>query len=89
MTHGNIANDPRHIEMVIIDILKEELPELNFEDSDHLIDDALIDSFDIVMLITAFEKVFKINIPGEEILPEHFMNIATMAHLVCKLRAER
>lgn len=70
----------------ILQILKESRPEVDFESATDLVSDGLIDSFEIVMLTTEFEKKFGVNIPGEEIVPDAFATIAAMAHLVRKLQ---
>jgi len=86
MNSGIADKSGQELEVQIIQILKEERPEIDFESSSDLVSDGLIDSFEIVMLITEFEKKFEINIPGDEIVPEAFATIAAMANLIRKLR---
>lgn len=76
----------QQLELRILEILKQGRPEVDFESSDDLVMDGFIDSFEIVMLTTEFEKIFGVNIPGEDIVPEVFANISTMAALVRKLQ---
>ena len=85
MSAGDVDLDGNELEFKILQILKEGRPEIDFESSLDLISDGLIDSFEIVMLTTEFERRFGVNIPGEEIIPEAFATIATMANLVRKL----
>lgn len=75
----------QELEANILEILKQGRPEVDFKSSSDLVSDGLIDSFEIVMLITEFEKEFKISVPGEDIVPEAFANITAMAKLVRKL----
>lgn len=86
MSIGVADNAGQELEVQILKILKEERPEINFETSSDFVADGLIDSFEIVMLTTEFEKKFGVNIPGEEIIPEAFATIAAMAKLVRKLQ---
>lgn len=86
MTAGFIEKAEQELEFQILQILKQERPEINFESSSDLISDGLIDSFEIVMLTTEFEKKFGVDIPGDVIVPEAFVTITAMANLVRKLR---
>lgn len=69
----------------IVELLAKNRPEIDFAKSIDFIEDGLLDSFDIVILTTELEKTFNIIIPGEEILPETFANIAAIKSLVDKL----
>ncbi len=88
MSNGILDKENKDLEYQILKILKQERPEIDFNLSNDLISDGLIDSFEIVMLITEFEKKFSINIPGEEIVPESFATVEAMAKLVRKLKSE-
>lgn len=68
--------------MTILEILKEIKPECDFEASSNFIDDALLDSYEIVELVEAMEDEFGIFIDGMEILPENFVSIETIQALV-------
>jgi acyl carrier protein len=81
-----LENEDFELEIKILEILKRGRPEVDFESSSDMVLDGLIDSFEIVMLTTEFEKSFGVNIPGEDIIPESFATIAAMAKLVRKLQ---
>ena len=68
----------------IADILKEIRPEFDFTSSQDFISDGMLDSFDIVTLVSALDKNFGVSIPGTEILPENFMNLAAIETLLRK-----
>ena len=68
--------------MTILEILKEIKPECDFEASSNFIDDALLDSYEIVELVEAMEDEFGIFIDGMEILPENFVSIEAIQALV-------
>ena len=56
----------------LLDILKELHPEVDFETEEHLVDNAILDSFDIVSLIASIHEEFDVTIDAGRILPENF-----------------
>lgn len=72
----------------IAEILKEIRPEFDFTASQDFISDGMLDSFDIVTLVSALDKNFGVSIPGTEILPENFMSIPTIEALLRKSGAK-
>ena len=56
----------------LLEILKELHPEVDFETCDTLIDDKILDSFDIVTIISEINTEYDVAIPAEEIIPEQF-----------------
>lgn len=69
---------------IIFEILNEIKPEQNFYDSDNYIDDGMLDSFDIIELISMLEEKFDIVIDGMDIIPEYFSNVKQIERLVRK-----
>lgn len=65
-------------------ILAEIHPEHDFSASSDFIEDGLLDSFDIVTLITELEEAFSISVDGEDIVPENFATVDAIAELVNK-----
>jgi len=68
----------------IVSILSEIRPEFDFTVSDDFINDGLLDSFDMITLVTELDKTFLISIDGVDIIPENFRNIKTIADLLAK-----
>lgn len=68
----------------IIKILEEIRPEFDFQSSNDYIRDGMLDSFDIVTLVSMLEEIFGISIGGTEIIPDNFKNIKTIRKLVLK-----
>lgn len=68
----------------ILEILKEIRPEFDFSSSRDFIGDGMLDSFDMVTLVSALDKNYGISIDGTDILPEHFQNLETITALVRK-----
>jgi len=72
----------------VIEILKEIRPEFDFAASSDFIADGLLDSFDMVTLVSALDKNYGISIPGTDIVPEHFLNRETIEALLRKCGAQ-
>lgn len=70
----------------ILALLKEEVPEVDFETDAALVDDGILDSFAITSIIAALSMEYGITIPYEEIVEENFNSVAAMAELVNRLR---
>ncbi|HHX12158.1 MAG: acyl carrier protein [Clostridiales bacterium] len=73
---------------IIIEILKELHPEVNYETCNTLIDDKILDSFDIVTLISDLSEEFDITIPVEEIKAENFNSAKSLFEMVERLMDE-
>jgi len=58
----------------------KELDDLGAEDS--LLETELLDSIAIMQIVAFCEQVFDIDIPEEELLPDHFENIRAIARVV-------
>ena len=72
----------------IITILKNLHPDVDFETCDTLIDDGILDSFDIVSVIAEISQEFDIKIGAEHIVPENFNSARALWELVCRLEDE-
>lgn len=68
----------------IIDILQDIRPEFDFTDSINFFEDGYIDSFDLISLVVALDKEFKIKIKGTDIVPENFRNFDAIESLLRK-----
>lgn len=66
----------------ILEILEGLHPEVDFDTCTTLIDDKIIDSFDIVTLISDISEEFDITIPVEDIIPENFNSAKSIYALV-------
>jgi len=72
----------------IPDILKEIRPEFDFTASSDFFSDGMLDSFDLMTLVSTLDKTFGISIQGTDILPENFQNIAAIESLLRRSGAE-
>ena len=72
------------IEQRIAEILEDIQPNAE-ADCTTLIDDNILDSFDILSLISDISDEFDISIPASEIIPENFNSVSALAAMVEKL----
>jgi acyl carrier protein len=72
----------------ILEILGGLHPEVDFEACDTLIDDKILDSFDIVSIVTDISDEFDITIPVEEIVPKNFNSAKSLYAMVERLLDE-
>jgi acyl carrier protein len=68
----------------ILEILQTIRPEMDFSSSENFVEDGLLDSFDMVSLVTDLDKTYGISIDGIDIIPENFKNISTIKSLLVK-----
>jgi len=72
----------------LLEILKGLHPEVDFETCDTLIDDKILDSFDIITIITEINTEYDVAVPAEEIIPENFNSAEALYVLVERLQDE-
>ena len=72
----------------VTDILKEIRPEFDFSASNDFLADGMLDSFDVVTLVSALDKNWGISIEGTDIVPENFKNLQAIEALLRKSGAK-
>ena len=72
----------------LLQILSSLHPEVDFENTADLVDDGILDSIDIVTLVTEICSEFDVTIPAEEIVPENFNSAQSLMALIEKLDEE-
>ena len=72
----------------VLQILSAVRPDVDFETETALIDDGILDSFDIVALVGDLNDAFGIEITVEELEPENFNSAEAIYALVQKLMEE-
>ncbi len=78
--------EEKELEAKILELLKDEYPEIDFEASEELVDDGILDSMTLTGIIATLSMEFGITIPYEEIIEENFNSIAGMAKMVERLQ---
>lgn len=72
----------------LLEILQGMHPEIDFETHETLIDDSILDSFDIISLVAEIDSEFDVAIPAEELLPENFNSAQAIYDLILRLQNE-
>ena len=70
---------------ILLDILRGIHPEIDFESYRTLIDDCVLDSFDIVTIIAEVNEQFDVAITANEIIPENFNSAQALYALIERL----
>lgn len=69
----------------IVKILTELRPEFDFtQEGVDFIEEGMLDSFDLVTLVSELDSTFGISIDGVDILPENFSSVDAIAALLVK-----
>ena len=71
----------------LLELLKSVRPDLDFENETALIDDGLLDSFDVVSIISEIDDVFGVQIRINELDPENFNSAEAIWNLIQKLKS--
>ena len=69
-------------------ILEEIRQDIDFASEDRLIDDGVLDSMDIIAIVTAVNDAFDVDINVQYLLPENFNSMEAIYRLICKLQDE-
>ncbi len=72
----------------LMQILEELRPDVDFESETALIDDGILDSFDIVALVGELNDAFDIEIKPNNLVPANFNSAQAMMALVEQLQDE-
>lgn len=72
----------------LLNILKDIHPDVDFEKEEHLVDNKVLDSFDIISVISEIAEQFDVVISAEYILPEYFNSAKALYALIEKLGDE-
>ncbi|MBQ8235203.1 MAG: acyl carrier protein [Clostridia bacterium] len=72
----------------LLEILSDLHPDVDFETEENLIEERILDSLDIVSLISEIDDRFDVVIPPEEIVPENFNSAKALWALICRLDEE-
>lgn len=70
----------------ILEILGEALPQIDFESSDKLVDDGILDSLSIVAMFSELSMEYDIEFDLSEITPEQINSIDAIVETVKSLQ---
>ena len=73
---------------ILMEILREMHDDIDFTTHERLIDDNVIDSFNIITLVAEINDRIGITVPAEELLPENFNSYAAINALISRLEED-
>lgn len=72
----------------LIQIMNEIRPDIDFETAEGLIDDDILDSFDIISIVSEVNDQFGIEINVNDLLPENFNTAGALFELITRMLDE-
>jgi len=72
----------------LLEILEDLHDDVDYETCTTLIDDKILDSFDIVTIVAEVNNEFDVQIPAEELKPENFNSAQSLYALIQRLENE-
>ncbi len=72
----------------LLEVLEDVKPDVDFKSSKSLIDDRILDSLDIVSIVSALNEEFDIQISIKDIVPENFNSVDALYSLVKRLQED-
>ena len=69
----------------LLRILESIHPDVDYKTNDKLIENKILDSFDIITLSSEINDEFDVAIPAEEIIPENFNSAEKLYELIQRL----
>lgn len=73
----------------LLEILKDVRSDVDFEKEKQLVDDSILDSFDIVSIIAEVSDQFGVDISVDDITPENFNSAEALYNLICRLKEDK
>ena len=72
----------------LIAILKDIHPDVDYETATNLVDGKILDSFDIISLVSEIADKFDVVVSAEYMIPENFNSAKALWELIEKLQDE-
>ena len=68
----------------VLKILNDLRPEFDFSQAVNFVEEGMLDSFDVINLVTTLDEEFGNSIDGTDVLPENFSSIDAIERLLKK-----
>ena len=78
----------KEIKEEIIEILQSLHEDIDFENTENLVDDKVLDSFDLVTLVTELGEAFDVEITARDFVAENFNSVDRLAKMIERLMDE-
>ena len=72
----------------VIEMLEDIQEDVDYATCTTLIDDHVLDSFDILAIVSAADEEFDVTIPAKDIAPENFNSAQSLCALINRLADE-
>lgn len=76
------------IKCKLLEILTDMHQDVDFENCDALVDKKVLDSFDIITLISEINDEFDVVISAEKIIPENFNSVDALCSMISRIMEE-
>lgn len=70
----------------LLELLEEVKPGVDFESSQNMIEEGLIDSFDMINIIANINEKFDIDFSVAEIIPENFETVKSLYEAIERIK---
>ncbi len=80
--------DLEEIREGVLAILQELHEDIDFEAEEKMVDDKILDSFDLVTLVTELGDEFEIDITAKDFVAENFNSVDALAEMIERLMDE-
>ena len=72
----------------LIELLKGVRDDVDFNECTTLVDEGILDSFDIIEIINVIDEEYDIKIPAIEIVPKNFNSAEAILNMIQRLQEE-
>lgn len=72
----------------LLEILENMRPDIDFRSEKKLVTDRLLESFDIISLVTEIGDEFDVKVKPADLLPENFDSVEAMWEMIQRLQDE-
>lgn len=72
----------------LISLLEEVRDDIDFKECTTLVEEGILDSFDIIQIVNVIDEAYDIEIPANEIIPENFNSAEAILKMIKRLEEE-
>lgn len=80
--------DREEIYSEILGLLQELHEDIDFEEEESLVDDKILDSFDLVTLVTELGETFDVEVTARDFVAENFNSLDRLTDMIERLLEE-
>ena len=70
----------------MLEILRGIRPDVDFENEKKLIDDSVLDFYDLIAIVSEFDEAFDVEIDAADLEPDNFNTIEAMWELIQEMQ---